>query len=57
MTIEQQNKILRAALLECDRQANCARVWGGQGWHYNPLHPRTAEKIVDTVRAALEAIK
>lgn len=42
---------LRRALMDCDRQTDSMRVWGGMEWKY---HPPQAGRIHNIVRAALD---
>ena len=33
------------------------RIWGGQDWHYNPIHPFKYLPVRDQVRKALDDVK
>ena len=33
------------------------RIWGGQDWVYNPIHPFKYLPVRDQVRKALDAVK
>ena len=34
-----------------------SRIWGGQDWHYNPIHPAKYLSVRDQVRKALDDVK
>ena len=34
-----------------------SRIWGGQDWHYNPIHPTKYLSVRDKVRKALDKVK
>ena len=48
--ITEEDRKLYDALYELDK----AKIWGGMGWQYNPLHPRYYRKAVELIESYLK---
>lgn len=48
---------LRAVAEYAAHQLECARIWNGMDWHYNPLHPLMYRPALERLRDALEGDK
>jgi len=44
-------------LAEVDQLLNGSRVWAGQDWTYNPIHPVKYRPVAEKVRQALDDLK
>ena len=44
-------------LVDMDRLLNGDRIWAGQDWHYNPIHPFKYRPMAERVRAALDDLR
>ena len=44
---------LREALSFAKHKLSMAKIWGGMGWHFNPLHPVHYLPALDKIDAAL----
>lgn len=45
---------LRATMEGATHLLSKARIWGGMGWHYNPLHPMHYKPALDRMRQVLD---
>jgi hypothetical protein len=48
--VREEDRELYDALYELDK----AKIWGGTGWHYNPLPPRYYRKAVELIENYLK---
>ena len=44
-------------LAEVDKLLNSSRIWAGQDWTYNPIHPVKYMPVAEKVRKALDDLK
>jgi len=44
-------------LAEVDRLLNDSRIWAGQDWTYNPIHPVKYRPVAVKIRQALDELK
>lgn len=51
--LHEANKELLEALKEIAYRLESARIWGGMGWDYCPLHPFKYLPLRDKARAAI----
>jgi hypothetical protein len=43
-------------LTDLDRLLDSSKIWGGQEWVYNPIHPAKYRPMADRVRAELDKL-
>ena len=46
----------KQVLLDCDKAFTSNRVWNGQGWTQNPIHPFAFKKAAKLVRDELDRV-
>lgn len=53
--VEKERERWRTAAVYAVHQLEKARIWGGMGWQYNPLHPLHYRSALERLRDVLEA--
>jgi len=52
-----ENDALRAAAIKAAHLLERARIWGGMGWTWNPLHGQWAKNAWEALRVGLDATR